>query len=212
MQNTSCQVTKKASKNTIEGWPRLDEDYIARCNPYDAATPLTLMRFRLSYQGPLPPVQRDNKRAAENRPVRRQLNSQLADLYRQEHVLSGKPQFTVWYGGKDDGIPIEQVYSPCSVKGASEEFIPLIRASMEMVCDLDVTMLLNGKQGSVVTKDGDLDNRLKTLFDGLKIPTASDIAHAAGPIEQPFHCLMDDDALITSLTVRTDRFLTGLAK
>ena len=70
-------------------------------------------------------------------------------------------------------------------------------------------MLLPGPIGSVVTKSGDLDNRLNTLFDGLKMPHASDIAHAGTAIEQPFYCLTDDDALITSLSVKTDRFLAA---
>lgn len=85
------------------------------------------------------------------------------------------------------------------------EFIPLVRESLHMACDLDITFLRPGEQGSVVAK-GDLDNRLKTLFDGLRMPQESDMRFSHG-IEQPLYCLMDDDKLITSLTVRSDRLL-----
>lgn len=76
-----------------------------------------------------------------------------------------------------------------------------------MVCDLDITLLSAGSESSVITKEGDLDHRLTTLFDGLKMPTEPDMK-GAGDIEQPFYCLMDDDARIISLTVHKDRLLS----
>ena len=54
---------------------------------------------------------------------------------------------------------------------------------------------------------GDLDNRIKTLFDGLRMPLLDEIGdrHLG---EEPFHCLLQDDALITGFQVDTDRLLT----
>ena len=56
---------------------------------------------------------------------------------------------------------------------------------------------------------GDIDNRIKVLFDGLKMPeTVSDLGGL--PLESdenPFFCLLEDDSLITSVTITTDRLL-----
>lgn len=195
----------------IPYWPPLDREYVERFSPENVPTPFAFMRFRLTYQGPLPPVQSGNRRAKEKWLIRRQINSQLADLYKQEHILSGKPTFIMWTGlsANESNAPLETPDKPRSIPHTDREFIPLVRTSMDMACDLDITLLLPGPLGSVVTKDGDLDNRLNTLFDGLKMPQPSDIGSAEGSIDQPFYCLTDDDALITSLTVRTDRYLAA---
>jgi hypothetical protein len=57
---------------------------------------------------------------------------------------------------------------------------------------------------------GDIDNRLKTLFDALRYPklpqelddTPQDIAAS------PCYCLLSDDKFIDQLSVTTDRLLT----
>jgi hypothetical protein len=61
-----------------------------------------------------------------------------------------------------------------------------------------------------IIQGGDIDNRLKTLFDGLRIP--KELKEIGGvPIEddeKPFFCLLQDDALITEVKVRADTLLT----
>jgi len=58
-------------------------------------------------------------------------------------------------------------------------------------------------------RSGDIDNRLKTLFDALRIPEAGENYHLntkeAG--ETPFFCLLEDDKLITKVSVETDQLL-----
>jgi hypothetical protein len=76
---------------------------------------------------------------------------------------------------------------------------------------LNILFLRREEPGSVVTQGGDIDNRLKTLFDALRIPlTAGELptGFAPGPDEKPFHCLLESDALITQVGVVTDRLLT----
>ena len=63
-----------------------------------------------------------------------------------------------------------------------------------------------------MTQCGDIDNRLKTLFDALRAPkNATEIPKGAvpGPDEDPFFCLLEDDALITAVSVETERLLTA---
>lgn len=65
----------------------------------------------------------------------------------------------------------------------------------------------------MVASGGDIDNRLKVLLDGLVMPrTESDLGGIPlEPDENPFFCLLEDDSLITSVSVITDRLLTPLA-
>jgi len=63
----------------------------------------------------------------------------------------------------------------------------------------------------LIHSGGDIDNRLKVLFDGLRVPeNSSEVAGAVkSPDEDPyFFCLLEDDALITDVAVTTDTLLT----
>jgi hypothetical protein len=59
---------------------------------------------------------------------------------------------------------------------------------------------------------GDIDNRLKTLLDELRIPEAGENYSARQPAadEDPFFCLLEDDKLITRIAVETDDLLQPL--
>jgi hypothetical protein len=63
----------------------------------------------------------------------------------------------------------------------------------------------------LIHSGGDIDNRLKVLFDALRVPANCD--EVAGAVkasdEDPyFFCLLEDDALITEVSVTTDTLLT----
>jgi hypothetical protein len=60
-------------------------------------------------------------------------------------------------------------------------------------------------------ESGDLDNRVKTLIDGLRPPrNSTELGNAVSPAagETPFFCLLEDDDLVTKLSVNTDTLLT----
>ena len=79
-----------------------------------------------------------------------------------------------------------------------------------MVAELDVHVLWPQKPGAIISSGGDIDNRLKTLLDALKVPsepTAVPPGSTPQEGEVPFFCLLEDDSLITKLTVDTDRLL-----
>lgn len=51
---------------------------------------------------------------------------------------------------------------------------------------------------------GDIDNRLKTLFDALRLPNQTNELVGydnPAPDENPFFCLLEDDSLITHVSV-----------
>ncbi len=76
-------------------------------------------------------------------------------------------------------------------------------------CRLDILFLRRDAPGNLIKSGGDLDNRLKVLFDGLKMPGSAEELGGVQPgaDEDPFFCLTEDDALITEVTIKTDRLL-----
>jgi hypothetical protein len=63
--------------------------------------------------------------------------------------------------------------------------------------------------GSVISA-GDLDNRIKTLIDCLKIPRSkNELPADVSPLadEDPFFVLLEDDNQVTGLKVETDMLL-----
>ncbi len=56
---------------------------------------------------------------------------------------------------------------------------------------------------------GDIDNRLKTLFDSLRMPSPSQECgqESPGEAEDPFYVLLEDDETIANVSVTTDRLL-----
>jgi hypothetical protein len=92
-------------------------------------------------------------------------------------------------------------------------FVPLVNKSSGYTCSLDIIFLRRDTPGGIISSwGGDIDNRIKVLFDGLRMPET--IAELGGlPIEadeNPFFCLLEDDKLVTSITVTTDRLITPL--
>jgi len=90
-------------------------------------------------------------------------------------------------------------------------FIPLVTFSLAFTADVNILMLREGTPGNIFVEGGDIDNRLKTLFDSLRVPSSlSELPHNASPGagEDPFYCLLEDDNLITRVAVDTDRLLT----
>jgi hypothetical protein len=95
----------------------------------------------------------------------------------------------------------------------AHNFVPLVREQEEMYCALDILFLRRDAPGRIVQGGGDLDNRLKTLLDALKVPGTTDgLPASSEPGLDPIFCLLQDDAQITSLKVVADRILAPREK
>jgi hypothetical protein len=102
-----------------------------------------------------------------------------------------------------------------SSNNVSLPYVAPITRAMRMTADLKITFLRPSAPGNLIQHGGDIDNRLKTLFDALRCPAVDEvpeaewqeIAEAAANPNDSFRCLLEDDALISSLSVRTDRLL-----
>ena len=160
------------------------------------------MRFTLYYKGPL----RSNRGPTEKQQIRRALHPQLRCLWLQPPLDA----FRDWLSP----VPKHAEVSLIETVG-SFQFAPLISERIHMIAELDIEMLRPGPPGDLISHAGDLDNRIKTLLDALRVPREAtslpkNDAPQAG--ESPFYCLLSDDRLVTHLSVRTDRLLDDFAK
>jgi hypothetical protein len=88
-------------------------------------------------------------------------------------------------------------------------FIPLASKQTCSGCSIDILFLRREAPGNLIRSGGDIDNRIKVLFDGLKVPQEDAELPSESPTadEVPFFCLLQDDSLITEVHVITDRLL-----
>jgi hypothetical protein len=173
-----------------------------------------LMRFRLIYSGDLKSAGKYS-RAEDKWAIRNSFSPQLEELWdihpvllghsfayqTEDHENTSREQFEKYYADKTRSVFREPV-----VVG-DYEFIPLVRRSLHLTCSLDILFLRKDSPGTVISNAGDLDNRIKVLFDGLRMPTLDEMRHGT-PALRPLHCLLEDDELITDVSVRTDRLLS----
>jgi hypothetical protein len=89
-------------------------------------------------------------------------------------------------------------------------FAPLVTGKNHLACELSITLLRQQAPGQLVGEGGDIDNRLKTLLDALRMPNTAEAQQAkidTRSDDDPIHCLLQDDALVTKVSVETDRLL-----
>lgn len=174
-----------------------------------------LMQFRLTYEGPLKPSGNNNRNTANKHAIRRALHPQLKRLWEIDGNLSRTGQLEL------DGIQYRgQGKGPQLLKFLAENrplqdyrFIPLVCNELCLWCGLDILYLRPSPPGQIF-QQGDIDNRIKTLFDALRRPTQLQELGTTypppGPDETPFFVLLDDDSLVARLSVDTDMMLEPL--
>jgi hypothetical protein len=89
------------------------------------------------------------------------------------------------------------------------QFVPLVSTKLNAVAALDITLLRPEPAGRILSGGGDIDNRIKTLLDALKVPDANQVKAVANSqtVDQPFLCLLEDDGLVVRLSVSTEQLL-----
>ena len=150
------------------------------------------MEFRLVYDGPLDP-QTSVGRTKEKHEIRRALHPQLKEVWQQFPFLKRNIDYFTEHAYVRDGF----------------KFIPLVTESHARYCALDILFLRRDMPGYIIASGGDIDNRIKVLFDGLRITRGSQELQSITPQdgETPFYCLLEDDKLITEVKITTDRLL-----
>lgn len=155
------------------------------------------MRFTITYDGALP----SRGTVAEKEQIREHLHPQLRELWTHE-PLSGHSKFLE--------PPASANEISVLVHQGTHVFAPLVCDRLHLIAELDILLLRPELPGRIVTSGGDIDNRLKTLFDALRAPSnAQELAPTArqSSVTDPTFTLLEDDALISRVNVDTDRLL-----
>lgn len=167
------------------------------------------MEFRLTYEGCLK-AHRDDKKLRERslhvHKVRQKFHPQLKKLWSSHPALTHNTTANVVIL-KETSPSMRQI-----VQSDGFDWLPIVRSANGLICKLDILMLRPGAPGQVIY---DIDNRLKTLFDALRMADGSDELGAktsqgqAVPQsdEVPFYVLVENDKLITDVSVSTDMLL-----
>lgn len=144
------------------------------------------MELTLLYTGPL----KSNTNAKEKQRIRSEFHRQLEELWK---LFPFKPDPHSFYK-----------------KVGAFNFLPLVVEGRNEVAEINIIMLRPEPQGFIVGEGGDIDNRIKTLLDSLRMPkNDQEIPRGTAPTceQNPFYCLLEDDKLITKLSISTDRLL-----
>ncbi len=173
------------------------------------------MEFRLTYQGelfssqPTDTQSKVDRRAGHKHSIRRVFHKQLKRLWEITPFLKngggGGPVALVTGKGHSPVYDIASLAKRHALYGWN--FVPLVTQDLDLLCGLEILFLRPDKPGKLWA--GDIDNRIKTLFDTLRIPDAQENYSHKQRLdgENPFFCLLEKDELITKVSVETDQLL-----
>jgi hypothetical protein len=188
------------------------------------------MEFRLIYIGRVLAASRNDTRAALKHEIRREFHPQLRRLWQVNHSLRRVTKFTGiehYDANNPRDFTLENLGKPPDVEDAEDfylslgaeviakrwernsyQFWPLVTEEYCVRCSLDILFLRPEEPGMLI-RSGDIDARIKTIFDALRMPKNLDEAGGIGPQadENPFFCLLEDDKLISEVRVTTDSLL-----
>jgi hypothetical protein len=84
-------------------------------------------------------------------------------------------------------------------------FVPLVCEQFKVLCGVKLLLLRRDTPGGILDAR-DLDNRLKIIFDALRMPRALNEFSVEGTPD-PMFVLLQDDSLISSVQIETDTLL-----
>ena len=187
---------------------------------------LSVMKFTLTYEGPLP-ASGNKPKPAEVWRIRDDFHPQLADLWDNHPALKDVLARRKWPLGSGSIVlhsahHSERRHSPVAATPSSATsldlcapiekygayFRPLVRETFALHCGLKILFLRKELPGRVY-QGGDLDGRIKTIVDALTMPQHKEQVFADASSPNPILCLMEDDSMLSGLDVQSERLLTG---
>ena len=153
------------------------------------------MEFYLKFDGELKP----NGKRTDKQAIREVIRPQMERLWN-----------TIPLDSRHDLLKYPPAKSKDSIIKVIDgiKFAPLVTTAVFMTCELDITILWSDEPGSIINY-GDIDNRLKTLFDALSCPNKNQMINKrALKRHDPYFTLLEDDKLITAVKVQTNKLLT----
>ena len=153
------------------------------------------MKFKLLYFGDI--MVNPKKRAQHIADIRMQFHPQLKKLI----------QHSPWDNLTQYMQP-NAVKTPVTTRHVGGiDWNPIITPNLKLLAELDIQMM---HPEIVGVPRSDIDNRLKTLFDGLRCPQNEHEIGANTPRDiGPIYTLLDDDHLVTRTTINTSHLLSA---
>jgi hypothetical protein len=177
------------------------------------------MRFHLIYNGQLR-ASASSSKPRDVMAIRRELSPQMKHLWKTHHALevllhTGAAQkrpnryrigeVTPREFAKQDPSAFDDCLTTLPVGG--KWYMPLVRQSLDLNCELQILFLRQQDPGELISQGGDIDNRVKTLLDALRMPTKEEQERAGEFNDDGLFCLMESDTLVSRLDVDTGRLL-----
>lgn len=180
------------------------------------------MKFRLTYAGIL--KSSGNKPKPKNKhALRLAFHNQLSVLWSSNPILREFSQLEFpnlerainpdFVASIDEALageePTKFSYSELLIakhKNHDVNWHPLVTAENELITEVDILMLRPNDSKSIV-QGGDIDGRVKTIFDALSIPVNGDVLSKFSKPPDVFYTLLSDDSLISKVSVDTDELL-----
>jgi len=178
------------------------------------------MEFRLLYSGRVLGAKKNNPRPEVKHALRREFHPQLRRLWESDKRLSEYARHHC--GPWVQRVPYEETqnktneqFTQIGIQCISDNwarngfnFVPLVTEELCLRCSVHI-LFLRPDETEYVMQSGDLDARVKTIFDALRMPANLSETGGMGPQddETPFFVLLEDDKLISSVSVTCDRLL-----
>lgn len=160
------------------------------------------MQFRLVYEGEIRSRQQAGLAAVHD--IRAKLAPQVKMLW--EYPPLNQSQ---------DWLKNEGSFHACT-EHDGWHFASAVSSAVGLYGEVDILILRPQPPGSIVSKQGDLDNKLKTLIDALTVPTLQQVRELQRlGLQAPqglMHCAFSDDNLISRLSVTSDRLLCDMSE
>ncbi len=190
-----------------------------------------LMRFRLTYEGPLLSSQPTHKttegglerdrRAEHKHFIRRQFHRQLKEQWQtneflraikyppksSEPILPEAALSVQWSSDPTKPWHLNKILSEVYAhhKDAGYNYVPLVWEEMSLACSLRI-LCLRKDHANAVLPGRDIDNRIKTLIDALSMPSL----RQGAPIKDGKPLPPDDDEKPFYVLMDDDRRVTHL--
>jgi hypothetical protein len=171
------------------------------------------MDITLVYRKDLPAAQNNDKRTLEKHRMRLLFSEQLRRVWEENPILyvarGGNCADGTFDGYRVTDVVRERQFGQCRVKGVWCAFTawPLVMHFNGLTCHVDITLASRKAPGSIVN-DGDLDNRLKIIFDALRLPRGPKEVPGSFNEEAELFTLLEDDSLISKVSIEWERLLT----
>jgi hypothetical protein len=190
MASTTLNCPRIDSQQSEMEWPQV-RTYINTGEPIEEAN---RMEFRLLYDGELAG---NSAKAKDKHAIRQQLHPQLRRLWNSNTRLQDYAANVALHSCEPNviGPKNKQERAELGIERIGKNFskagyqlVPLVTEELALRCSLSILMLRPKEGKKTIFEGGDIDNQVKTLFDGLKIPRDANEANNSvpGPDETPF--------------------------